>query len=374
MTRRMALTGTLTIALTALLGSATTNSARAQSNSYTIQEIPLLPGTVSNDSFGITNSGFVAGRTTTDGSHVYHVFRWKVGDSGATDLGTLGGKQSFARGVNESGEVVGQSLTKSGDSRAVLFSAGRAIDVTGKANSIAFGINNLGHVVGRMPVAIDRKTTRHRAFRWQNGTLTTLPLLTGMSSTSQSWANDLNDAGEIVGVANATGADTDDRPVLWRGGAAYLLGSIGYGGAARAISEFNGSLAYIAGEARRADGWPVAARWTQTGTVSGTVTPSLEVLDLSGDVAGSSAWAVNALGVTVGLYWTNPYTERACLWSGGVRYDLNDATLVDSNGDLVKNWVLSSAMGINDKGQIAGYGILNGATRGFVLTPLPQQQ
>jgi uncharacterized membrane protein len=364
MTRRTALTGTLALALTALVGSLP-GSARAQSSTYTIQEIPLLPGTVRNDSFGITNSGLVAGRTFTADSFGYHGFLWKVGDASATDLGALG-KQSLALGLNESGQAVGQSSTKSGDFRAVLFSGGKITDLVGQGtNSIAFGINNLSHVVGRMPVALDRKTTRQRAFRWQNGTLTTLPLLDGMSSSSQSWANDINDAGEIVGVANATGADTDDRPVLWSGNKAYLLDSIDYGGAARAISEFNGSLAYIAGEARRADGSPIAVRWTHTGTV----TPSLEVLDPNGDVAGSRAMAVNGLGVTVGLFYPDPSTERACLWSGGVRHDLNNATLLNPDGSPAAVWVLTNAMGINDKGQIAGYGILNGATRGFVLTP-----
>ena len=38
-----------------------------------------------------------------------------------TDLGTLGGKSSFAVAVNRSGQVVGQSDTGNGDTHAVLW-------------------------------------------------------------------------------------------------------------------------------------------------------------------------------------------------------------------------------------------------------------
>ena len=46
--------------------------------------------------------------------------------------------------------------------------------------------------------------------------------------------------------------------------------------------------------------------------------------------------------------------------------DLN--TLVSTNC----GWELVSAQAINDSGQIAGYGTINGQTDAFLLTPVPE--
>jgi uncharacterized protein (TIGR03437 family) len=53
------------------------------------------------------------------------------------------------------------------------------------------------------------------------------------------------------------------------------------------------------------------------------------------------------------------------LYIGGKVYDLN--TLVDG----ASGWALMYASGINDSGQIAGTGTLNGVQRAFLLTPEP---
>ena len=46
--------------------------------------------------------------------------------------------------------------------------------------------------------------------------------------------------------------------------------------------------------------------------------------------------------------------------------DLN--TLLNPSGT---GWVLNAASGINDSGQITGYGVHNGLTRAFLLSPVP---
>ncbi len=78
----------------------------------------------------------------------------------------------------------------------------------------------------------------------------------------------------------------------------------------------------------------------------------------------SRAVEINASGSIVG-HVASAYTSpvRAVLWQRGVAMDLNDLIPADSG------WLLRSAEGINDRGQIVGFGTFEGQTRAFLLTP-----
>jgi probable HAF family extracellular repeat protein len=69
----------------------------------------------------------------------------------AIDLGTLGGTYTYARAINNRGEVVGSSeVSPRGTVHAFLYRDGRMADLgdMGGAGSHATGINNLGEVAG----------------------------------------------------------------------------------------------------------------------------------------------------------------------------------------------------------------------------------
>ncbi len=76
-------------------------------------------------------------------------------DLTATDLGTLGGTSSQAFGINDHGQVVGQSRLANGQLRAFLWEDGAMTDLgtLGGTFSLARGINDLGQVVGRSTLA-----------------------------------------------------------------------------------------------------------------------------------------------------------------------------------------------------------------------------
>jgi probable HAF family extracellular repeat protein len=101
----------LAAAFSAGLGFATSASAQqphsylVNLNSKTVTDIGTLGG-IDSIASGINDAGQVAGRSFTPGGAV-HAFITGPDGMGMRDLGTLGGAYSFAYGINEAGQVVG---------------------------------------------------------------------------------------------------------------------------------------------------------------------------------------------------------------------------------------------------------------------------
>src|SRR5215213_10055145 len=103
----------------------------------------------------INNSGQVVGNSV-DGNWSSHAFLYKDdGDPNTADmkeLGTLGGTDSQAYGINTSGQVVGYSDTSSGEYHAFLYDGSATLKLqdlgTLGGNSTAWDINASSQVVG----------------------------------------------------------------------------------------------------------------------------------------------------------------------------------------------------------------------------------
>ena len=107
---------------------------------------------------------------------------------------TARGGSASALAINDQGNVAGYGGYPSGLSinRATLWRNGVPLDLgtLGGANSQAFGVNNRGQVVGS-----SETSTSGQAFLWQRGTMTGLGTLAGGSSG----ATDINNRGQVVG-------------------------------------------------------------------------------------------------------------------------------------------------------------------------------
>src|SRR5436190_8802545 len=109
---------------------------------YTVTGVGTLGG-VNSDAYGINSSGDVVGRSETPDGW-YRGFVYSGGQ--IHDLGTLGGPISFAYDINDAGQVVGHSWTSTSDTHAFLYSGGSMGDLGAPVDGASFAesINNSG--------------------------------------------------------------------------------------------------------------------------------------------------------------------------------------------------------------------------------------
>jgi probable HAF family extracellular repeat protein len=90
---------------------------------------------------GINNKGAVVGYSTFAGDLVMHATLWDHGV--IVDLGALGGSFSMATAINSKDQITGWSGTA-----VFLWKNGAMTDISAGTHGNAFGINDKGQVVG----------------------------------------------------------------------------------------------------------------------------------------------------------------------------------------------------------------------------------
>jgi probable HAF family extracellular repeat protein len=164
----------------------------------------------------INESGLVSGGCELPDGQANHPFLWRPYDPNGTDgemtdLGTLGGPDADARAINDFGQTAGRSWVPLLPNRfrtfvwtphAASIAAGTMLELNTfpLGNAFARGINNSGEVVGAAWLS-DEITTR--AFKWTpdnpnaptGGHARDLGTLGGGSS----YAHGINDRGDVVG-------------------------------------------------------------------------------------------------------------------------------------------------------------------------------
>jgi probable HAF family extracellular repeat protein len=118
------------------------------------ESLPTLGGT-SALGRGINNLGDVVGESYRENGFSRIAAWWRSSDDEVVDLGTLGGSQSSAADVNNHGQIVGWSLDASGERRAFLYADGAMVDLntliepdSGWVLLSANAINDAGQITG----------------------------------------------------------------------------------------------------------------------------------------------------------------------------------------------------------------------------------
>lgn len=306
---------------------------------YTVTDLGTLPGATRTEAYGVNNTGQVVGQSGSG------AFLWENGS--IQDLGLLpGATLSFARAVNDNSVVVGESGTFTWGRFAFLWEQGT---MTSLITGVATDVNNRRQVVGGTSGA------NPRGFLWEDGVLTYLPTLGG------AWGSPagINEAGVIAGYALT--ADGQEQACRWVGGEPQSLGSpvpanIGWEAYAKDINDAGQILGF---EYRSGYVYPHPFIW-EAGVF--THLPYLPGSDMN------FPKRMNNAAQAVGSSYRNYHEEHkwAVLWESNRVYDLNTYIPSDSG------WVLQSAEDINDLGLIVGWGEFAGQRRAFLLTPIPE--
>ena len=249
-------------------------------------------------------------------THVYNAFLWSAGT--IRNLGTLGGNYSEGTAINDLGEVVGSSQTKSG-SEAFLF---RNAKMTGIGSFSPAAINESDVVAGSMSIPGEGHTD---AVLWQNGRITDLGLLPGEGGIFTD-ASGINKTNEVAGSGD--NRESMERAWVWRNGTMTDIGTLGGPQAAAYAINNAGQIVGFAQTSTDADHEYVFAGGKMT--------------DLGLNIF---PYAINNNGVIVGAGGCG----SAIIISGGACQNLQNLIPAGSG------YTLMEAKGINDKGQIIAY-------------------
>jgi probable HAF family extracellular repeat protein len=334
-----------------------------------VTDLGVLPGGASSLAVWISENGLIVGDSQNGqidpllpGFPQTHAVLWHNGE--IADLGTLeGGYESNAFSVNNRGQVVGVSFNTIPDSfslaapgfypaqtRAFLWQHGTMQDLgtLGGNDAAAFFVNERGQIAGQSytnstPNPVTGLPTADPFF-WENGTMRDIGTLGGTLGSPAAF----NNRGEVVGTSNLAG-DLTSHPFLWTESHGLLdLGTLG--GDSGVVNWIN-DAGDIVGKADLPGPAPQnhdAVLW-KNGVI-------MDLGTLPGDSC-ANAYFVNARGQVVGTSENRdlcsvPTGEHAFLWEdGGPMIDLN--TVIPAGSSLQ----LTFAVAINDRGEIAGFGV-----------------
>ena len=365
------------------------NHQEAKPPRYTIVDLGTLGGSMSAAT-GLNNRGWLAGSSTTPGDGYEHAFLWRKGvmtDVGRS-FGSLNSFTSDAAPINDAGAITSFYITNTPDPYGEVFCSGvpgsasdiclpfiwrngRAtmLPLPGGHNGLPNQINNRGEIAGTGEegrpdeTCVPPQVLDQVAVVWgpKNEAIRKLP---PYGNDTQASAFGINDKGEVVGTSGKCKFFLRSfgyiEAILWRNGRPINLGNLG--GRLFNIGFSINNKSEVTGQASTSGSHGFHTFLWRNGKMSDLGT-------LPGDRI-SLGNSINDRTQIVGLSFPpGSSTMHGFLWQRGVMYDLN--TLIPAHSDII----VLEALGINARGQIAGWGLDRNASAlsGFLATPCDGQ-
>ncbi len=347
---------------------------------YSVNNLGDLTGFTYPSPSAINNLGQVVGGANTADYSVTHPFRTAANspiNPATDDLGLLPGAASgSATGINNLGQVSGTaSGFTDGSARAFRADPGNSTLVnlgvfggtlSGLPSSFANGINDAGQITGAATMPVDASCPGFLSHAYRtlpNGPLSTATDLGTLRVQNCQFSVGLaiNASGQVAGWASSF--ESFQTAFLAPPGMPmqnlYSLGgpiSTSYG---------INNAGQVVGDSDLSANPPGYSYYNGF-----LVNPGASMEDL-GTLGGSYSYAfgINNAGQIVGSSTTPGDTaSHAFLYQNGSIYDLN--SLIPAG----TGWVLENASAINDFGQIVGTGTLNGVYSAFRLDPAASEE
>ncbi|WP_339382124.1 DUF3466 family protein [Aetokthonos hydrillicola] len=362
-----------------IAGIATSSPALAES-AYVITDL----GSLNSDSTdiranAINNYGQIVCREVGSDKAI----RGFVWDSGKiTQLPELNYVDAVGRSINDRGAIAGTVDTVIGADQEQGFiwsknaSRGYSGAYYGEPNILEKyfrDINNKNQVAGEY---VDARTVPgvpsvpgfpvprpSRAFYWANGVTQELPTLGGIIGAARA----INDKSELVGNVATGSGQTTVTAVLWRKdqNGKFILQNLGTFGGQQSFALNINNASQVVGQYLPEANKSVPFLWengkeTDLGSLGGSTGNALSINNLT-QIVGFSNTQPNPT--------TGQEVPHAFIWENGQMSDLNNL-IVGGSG-----WELTQATGINDRGEIVGYGSYTNElgqkqTRAFLLQPV----
>ncbi len=344
---------------------------------FWIEDLGTLGGT-NSEAKGINDHSQVVG-WAHDANGRIQAFLWDKGTM--TGLGFLTNRwsNSVAMAINNQGEITGYSSVSATNEHAFYYADDTLTDIgtPGSPDSVGRAINPSGAIAGSAPPS--NNVTINYSFFWRTNRFIQIPSFNNFNSCD---AFGLNNAGQVCGNtflwatdgrwwgyvwqdANTNGMhDSGEMKVLGSLGTIYSVGSQS---AAFAINDIGQAVGYtgITNTWNPNHAFLVTASNGQWKIPAGGPDPAnvlMQDLGTLGDRSlDSYAYAINNYSWVVGTSATAADTNAAFLWRNGVMTNLNDLIPPGSG------WVLTNATGINAHNEIVGSGLFHGVSKAFLL-------
>lgn len=368
------------------LGSATAHAEneRAKPPRYTIVDLGTLGGSFSQG-ISVNDRGWVVGTSTLTGDQMEHEFLWRDGkmtDVGSS-FGSLNSLASDGAGINREGTLTGILDTSTPDPNGEDFcgigdhniclpfvwrkGTAALLPLPGGNNGATNELNNRGEIVGTGEAGqpdsscVPPQVLDQVAVVWgpRRNDIRQLP---PYGDDTEAAAIGINDKGEVVGTSGKCQYFNQSfgsiEAILWRNGRPINLGNLGF-------NLFN--IAFSINNRSEITGQASMSETSGSFHVFHAYLWRHGVMKDLGSLPGypfSLGNVINDKTQIVGIAQTAS-ASRGFLWQHGAMYDINALIPKGANFNVI------AAEGLNDRGQIAGWGIpgSGSSVHAFVATP-----